>query len=357
MKPDSADWYKEGAVSMETITYVLQQLSPLELVKVKTKKTTKQFLSQTSKEPEFYLVSGWLNNSGFTSRMQDDGKAKKGREKKKSAKKAKTGKKVVVRGEDEIFSIQKKGEKVCVKWEPLKVETQEPMENLKQIEEIHTEAFKSGSEVLVGKGSSFTRVRKVLAMKKKDQKGRDFGMHAIPAWLHLDLCRDPLKPTKVNQSWIAGGTDLKTGIWKNVFQQDKWSTSILKLQRAPRAFSLNRPNCFLNPGPRDIASSGNKAAASSGSDQAAASTGMATNAVDTATTALTTNAVDTATTALTFPSSGSDQEAAASTGMATNAVDTATTALTESTAADVKRKSSVPSRSSGSGSKKRARFV
>ena len=302
IKPDSADWCKAGAVSMETITYVLQQLSPLELVKVKPTKTSKQFLSQTFKESELCLIIGWLNNTGI---------AKKG-----NAKKAKTGKKVVVRGEEEIFSIQKEGENVRVKWEPGRVETLEPMENLKGIEEIYSKAFKSGSEVEVGKGKSFAGVRKINAMKTQDreQEERGFEMHAIPAWLHLNKCRDPLKPTKANESWIDGGTDLQTGIWNHVFQQDKWSTSILKLQPAPRVSKLNRLNEFLNPGPRIMPSSSSSS------------------------------------------SSGSDQEAAASTGMATSAVDTATTALTESTAstaADLKRKSSFSS--SGCDSVKRAR--
>jgi hypothetical protein len=279
INPDSADWYKAGAVSMEAINYVLQQLSPLELVKVKTTKGTKQFLGQLSKKSELYLISGWLNTTESR--------------KKGNVKKAKAGKQVVVHGEEAIFSIQKVGEHVRVKWEPMKAETLEPMESLKDIEEIHTEAFKSGSEVEVGKGTSFAGPRKIFAMKKQDRekKARGLEMHAIPAWRHLDLCRDPLKPTKANQSWIEGGTDLRAGIWEHVFQQDKWSTSILQLQPTSRAFKFKRPNEFLNPGP--------------------ASTRMA---------------------------------------------DTATTALTESTAstaADVKRKSSFSS--SGSDSVKRAR--
>ena len=282
INPDSADWYKAGAVSMETIHYVLQQLSPLELVKVKTT-STKQFLGQLSEKSELYLISGWLNTTESR--------------KKGNVKKAKAGKQVVVHGEEAIFSIQKEGEHVRVKWEPMKEETLEPMESLKDIEEIHTEAFKSGSEVEVGKGTSFAGPRKIFAMKKQDREKKERGldMHAIPAWRHLNLCRDPLKPTKANQPWITGGTDLRAGIWEHVFQQDKWSTSILRLQPASRAFKFKRPNEFLNPGP-------------------------------------------------------------ASTGMATSAADTATTALTESTAstaADVKRKSSFSS--SGSDSVKRAR--
>ena len=256
MNPVQARWYLDGCVGMETIMFVLKELSPLRLVQVtKNDKTVKAYLQRNFDAPDGIptvgLIVGWpAHGTKFVKRAQV----------------AKQQKLFVPDAPEGVYSIQRIPESddlVRVTWDPGRTTTEEPRHNLAHIIATCSTLFNSGAEVIVDDADDdnehedgelaraakvrvkrMKHARSVFAQMKLDDAHKPLTMHAIPAWFTLDLCRDPMATTSNKGVSIKNG-----GIW-TFLQDNKNSTKVYELQDASKPGQVRRPHRFQDPGPR-----------------------------------------------------------------------------------------------------------